>query len=131
MPIHPPAPRDRAVMHRALIVRRLLLAGAISAGAAGCAEPAYYRQPFDHRVLPPSVAVRQQPQQLPKSGAVKQARAELPLIEPVPASPAPDEPNPPVTDGRSAPGPLSLPDAVALAYRNQPRLRVFLEGVVQ
>src|SRR5439155_22682020 len=36
-----------------------------------------------------------------------------------------------VTDGRCAAGPLTLPDAIALAYRLQPRLRVFLEGVVQ
>jgi outer membrane protein TolC len=62
---------------------------------------------------------------------VKQVRADLPAPDPGPASPSPGEPAPPVTDGRSAPGPLSLPDAVALAYRLQPRLRVFLEGVVQ
>src|SRR5262249_37712512 len=62
---------------------------------------------------------------------VKPARADLPAAEPVPTSPSPGEPAPPVTDGRRASGPLSLPDAIALAYRMQPRLRVFLEGAVQ
>src|SRR5262245_15360102 len=115
-------------MDRAIIVRHLLLAGALAAVTVGCAEPERYRQPFDHRVLPASLAVRH-PQRVPESGGVKQVRAEL-LADPAPAS-VPGEPSPPVTDGRSAPGPLSLPDAVSLAYRNQPRLRVFLEGVVQ
>src|SRR5262249_58610854 len=48
-----------------------------------------------------------------------------------PRPPPRGRPPPPVPDGRCAPGPLSLQDAVALAYRLQPRLRVFLEGVVQ
>src|SRR5262249_39293071 len=62
------------------------------------------------------------------SEGVRQAGTDLPVAGSVPA---PGEPAPPVTDDRQAPGPLSLLDAVALAYRNQPRLRVFLEGVVQ
>jgi outer membrane protein TolC len=62
---------------------------------------------------------------------VKLVRADLPATDPAPVSPSPGEPAPPVTDGRSVSGPLSLPDAVALAFRLQPRLRVFLEGVVQ
>src|SRR5262249_50758666 len=85
---------------------------------------------FDHRVLPPSVATRQPPTRSADSG-VKPARADLPAAEPVPTSPSPGEPAPPVTDGRRASGPLSLPDAIALAYRMQPRLRAFLEGVVR
>src|SRR5262249_18173948 len=48
-----------------------------------------------------------------------------------PRPPPRGRPPPPVPDGRCAPGPLSLQDAVALAYRMQPRLRAFLEGVVQ
>jgi outer membrane protein TolC len=62
---------------------------------------------------------------------VEQVRADLPMTDPVPTTPSPGEPAPPVTDGRYASGPLPLPDAIALAYRLQPRLRVFLEGVVQ
>jgi outer membrane protein TolC len=62
---------------------------------------------------------------------VRPVRADLPAVDPAPATPSPGEPAPPVPDGRSAPGPLALPDAVALAFRLQPRLRVFLEGVVQ
>ena len=120
-----------AMTSRAIIVLRLLLAGATTAIVVGCAEPAQYQQPFDHRVLPPSVEVRQQSQRLPESSAVKQAGAILPATDTVPASPSPGEPAPPVTDGRTAAGPLSLPEAVALANRLQPRLRVFLEGVVQ
>jgi outer membrane protein TolC len=122
------------MMDRAIIVRQLVLAGTIAAVTVGCAEPQYFRQPFDHRVLPPTIAARQQPQQLAKSSGVKQLRADLPVTESVsaaPTTPAPDEPAPPVTDGRTVTGPLSLPDAVELAYRNQPRLRVFLEGVAQ
>src|SRR5262245_34426423 len=124
--------------NRAIFVRQLVLAGAVVAGASGCAEPAHYCQPFDHRVLPPSVTARppqRQPQRVPgqwsSDDGVKQARADLPVAEPVPASPALGEPSPPVTDGRAVPGPLSLPEAIVLAYRLQPRLRVFLEEVVQ
>ncbi|HKB40176.1 MAG TPA: TolC family protein [Gemmataceae bacterium] len=128
------------MMHRVIIVRQLLLAGAVSAVAVGCAEPAHYRQPFDHRVLPPAAALRP-PQQLSESskvkqvqaesGTVKQVRAELPAADPVSELPSPGEPPPAVTDGRTAPGPISLPEAIALAYRLQPRLRAFLEEVVQ
>jgi outer membrane protein TolC len=119
------------MMERAIIVRHLLRAGVVAAVAAGCAEPERYRQPFDHRVLPPALAVRQSAQQPPKNGGVQQVRADVAPADPVSTLPAPDAPNPPVADGRSASGPLSLSDAVALAYRHQPRLRVFLEGVVQ
>src|SRR5260221_5988989 len=111
-------------------VRMLLLVGVAACLLAGCGGPERYRTSFDHPVLPPSVATRQQAAK-PLDGGVKQARADLPAADPVPMSPSPGELAPPVTDGRSAPGPLSLPDAVALAYRLQPRLRVFLEGVVQ
>jgi len=116
--------------YRAIAVRRLLLAGAAAGTVAGCGAPDRYRPSFDRRVLPPSVVTRQQPARAPDTG-VKQARADVPSVEPVPATPTPGEPAPQVADGRCAPGPLSLPDAIALAYRVQPRLRVFLEGVVQ
>jgi outer membrane protein TolC len=53
------------------------------------------------------------------------------VADPVAGLPSPAEPAPPVTDGRSAPGPLSLTDAIDLANRLQPRLRVFLEGIAQ
>ncbi|MBP3954885.1 TolC family protein [Gemmata sp. G18] len=112
----------------AISVRRLLLAGVTAGAATGCGGPEHYRSSLDHRVLPPSVATRQPPTRSP-DGAVKQVRADLPVTDPV--SPSPGEPAPPVTDGRTAAGPLSLPDAVALAHRLQPRLQVFLEGVVQ
>src|SRR5205814_5011053 len=95
-----------------------------------CGAPDRYRPSFDHRVLPPSVATRQ-PTAKPLDGGVKQARADLPPADPTPMAPSPGEPAPPVTDGRIAFGPLSLPEAVALACRLQPRLQVFLEGVVQ
>src|SRR5947209_3185564 len=116
--------------YRVITVRRLLLAGVAASTTAGCGAPDRYRPSFDHRVLPPSVATRQQPIRLAEGG-VKPARADLPAADPVPVSPTPGEPAPAVTDGRCAPGPLSLPDAIALGYRLQPRLRVFLEGVVQ
>ncbi len=114
----------------AIAVRRLFLAGVVASSVAGCGAPDCYRPSFDHRDLPPSIATRQQVTKPPEVG-VKQARADLTAADQVPASPSPGEPAPPVTDGRCAPGPLSLPDAVGLAYRLQPRLRVFLEGVVQ
>ncbi len=116
--------------YRTVTVRKLLLAGLAAGSTAGCAAPDPSRASFDHRVLPPSVATRQQATK-PPDGGVKPARADLPAADPVPVSPSPGEPAPPVTDGRCAPEPLSLPDAIALAYRMQPRLRVFLEGVVQ
>src|SRR5215475_4622292 len=116
------------MMDRAIIVRQLALAGALAAVTLGCSEPEHYRQSLDHRVLPPSLTVRQPPQRLPESG-VKPASAELPA-EQAPVTPAPTE-SPPVTDGRAPAGPISLPEAVELAYRNQPRLRVFLEGIAQ
>jgi len=115
---------------KAVTVRRLFLAGAVASVAAGCGGPERYRSSFDHRVLPPSVATRQQPIRS-ADGGVKQARADLPAADPVPAAPAPREVAQPVTDGRADAGPLSLPDSIAIAYRLQPRLRVFLEGVVQ
>src|SRR5437879_2564510 len=111
--------------YRTSTVRRLLLAGVAAGYTAGCAGPDPHRASFDHRVLPPSVATRQQATK-PPDGGVKQVRADLPAADPVPVSPSPGEPAPLVTDGRCASGPLSLPDAIALAYRLQPRLRVFL-----
>jgi outer membrane protein len=117
--------------YRAISLRRLLLAGAAASAVAGCGSPERSRQSFDHRVLPPPVAARQPFTRPPDGDGVKPVRADLPTTDPVPVSPSPGESAPPVADGRSAPGPLSLPDAVALAYRLQPRLRVFLEGVVQ
>src|SRR5262245_66505930 len=102
--------------YRTSTVRRLLLAGVAAGSTAGCAGPDPYRPSFDHRVLPPSVATRQPPTRSADSG-VKPARADLPAAEPVPTSPSPGEPAPPVTDGRRASGPLSLPAAIALRYR--------------
>ncbi|MDB5309300.1 MAG: outer membrane protein [Gemmataceae bacterium] len=117
--------------YRAITVRRLLIAGAAASSVGGCGGPERYGQSFGHRVLPPPVAASQLPTRPPDGGGVKQARADLPAADPVPASPALGEPPPAVTDGRNAPGPVSLADAIALAFRLQPRLRVFLEGVVQ
>src|SRR5947208_3422382 len=114
----------RAMMYRAIAVRRLLLAGVAASAGAGCAESAGYRPSFDHRVLPPPVAARQPSTRLPAGDGVKPVRADLPAADPVPVSTSPGEPAPPVTDGRCAAGPLTLPDAIALAYRLQPRLRV-------
>src|SRR5262249_45796316 len=98
--------------------------------AAGCAGPGPYRPSVDHWVLPPLLTTRQQAIK-PTDSEVKPVRADIPTADPVSASPSPGGPGPPVTDGRCASGPLSLTDSIALAYRMQPRLRVFLEGVVQ
>src|SRR5262245_14438633 len=110
--------------YRTITVLNLFLAGVV----AGCAGPDRYRPSVDHRVLPPPVATRQQTTRS-EDGGVKPARADLSAAEVVRMTPPPGEPGPPVTDGRCASAPLSLPDAIALAYRMQPRLRVFLEGV--
>src|SRR5262245_59736288 len=115
---------------RGLSLRPFLLAGTASA-IAGCAGPEGYYQSFDRGSLPPILATRQPPTKPTEGDGVKPARTELPAADPVLATPSPGEPTPPVTDGRCAPGPLALPDAIALAFRMQPRLRVFLAGVVQ
>src|SRR5207249_1704002 len=101
--------------YRAYTVRGLLLAGVWTCSVAGCGAPDRYRPSLDHRVLPPSVA-KSQPAAKPLDGGVKQTRAEVQVSQP---APSPGEPAPPVTDGRIASGPLSLPEAVALAYRLQ------------
>jgi len=64
---------------------------------------------------------------------VKQARAELaaPALAPVLPATLMTSPPPPATDDHCPSGPLSLPEAVALAHRLQPRLRVFLESINQ
>src|SRR5262245_15428630 len=107
--------------YRTRTVRRLLLAGVVAGCTAGGRGPDPVRPSFDHRAVPASMATRQPATGLLDSG-VRPASADLPLMDPVPGSPAPGELAPPVTDGRCAPGPLSLPDAIALAYRLQPRL---------
>ncbi len=115
----------------ALTFRSLLLCGAVASSVAGCDGPERYRSSFDQRVLPPPIATRQQPTPLTAGDEVKQVQADLPPVEPGPGSPSGGDPPLALGDGRNASGPLSLPAAVALAYRFQPRLRVFLEGVVQ
>jgi outer membrane protein len=114
----------------AVTVRTVILVVFVAGLSAGCGGPERSRSSFDHRVLPPSLATKQQPIRSP-DGGVQQVRADLPAADPVSATPSPEEPAQPVADGRAAPGPLTLPDAIALAHRMQPRLRVFLEGVVQ
>src|SRR5260221_9715856 len=112
-----------------IIAVRMFLVGIATSLVVGCGGPERYRQSFDNRIMPP--AAKQTQTKAPESNGVKQARAEVQLSQPAPVSPSPGEPAPPVTDGRTASGPLSLAEAVALAYRLQPRLQVFLEGVVQ
>jgi outer membrane protein len=117
--------------YRIVTVRWLLLGGVAAFSAAGCGATDLYRPSLTHRVLPPAGATSPPPTSLPAGDGVKQARADVFASESAPTSPSPGAPAPPVTDGRCAPGPLALPDAIALAYQLQPRLRVFLEGVEQ
>jgi outer membrane protein len=116
--------------YRAITIRRLLVAGIVAGAAAGCGGPDRFRPSFDQRILPPPMAALGPPTRAPDTG-VKQVRADLPAADPVLASRSPGEPAPPVTDGRCAPGPLSLPDALDLAFRLQPRLRAALESIRQ
>jgi outer membrane protein TolC len=115
----------------AITVRRLLLAGVAAISTLGCAGPDPVRQSLDHRVLPPAVAIAPPPTSPSADDGVKQSGAEVFAVDWAPTLPRPGEPAPPITDSRCAAGPLSLPDAVALAYRFQPRLRVFHEEIAQ
>ncbi len=117
--------------YRAIISRKLLLAGVTASTLAGCATPERYDSSLDKRALPPALAMRPQPTKPPDSDGVKQVRAEVASVVSPPVPSSPGETVPLVSDPRSSPAPLSLSDAIALAYRLQPRLRVFLEGVVQ
>src|SRR5947209_4885261 len=108
-------PWGRVMTYRAMTVRKLLLAGVAASAGAGCAETAGYRPSFDHRVLPPPAAARPPSTKPPAGDGLKPVRAEVTEPDPVSVPPSPGEPAPPVADGRCAPGPLSLPDAIALA----------------
>ncbi len=114
-----------------IISRKLFLAGITASTLAGCTSQERYDSSLDKRVLPTSLATRQQPTKSPDGNGVKQVRAEIPVAAAALLSPSPGETVPAVSDPRSSPAPLSLSDAIAVAYRLQPRLRVFLEGVVQ
>jgi outer membrane protein len=111
-------------------VQRLLTASLVTGFSVGCADLERRRASFDHRVLPPAVAKSQPSTETPAAaGGVIQVRADLPTANPVPTTPT--ELTSSVGDERIVSGPLTLPEAIALAQRMQPRLRVFLEGVVQ
>src|SRR5262245_19647161 len=114
---------------RVITVRTLLLAGITACAAGGCRAPAHHCPSIDHRILPPPGASLGPPSGMLES-SVKPARADLPAADPAPATP-PGEHAPQFAEDRRASVPLSLPDAIALAHRLQPRLRVFLEGVAQ
>jgi outer membrane protein len=119
------------MMFRVIISRKLFLAGITASTLAGCASPSRFDQSFDQRVLPPSLATSPQPTKPLNGDGVKQVRADQPATASPPMPTSPGEPAPPISDPRSSATPLSLSDAIALAFRLQPRLRVFLEGVVQ
>ncbi len=118
--------------YRALNSRKLLLAGITASTLAGCASPDRYDPSLDKQVLPPALAMRPQPTKPPDGDGVKQVGADVAkVVSPPPVPSSPGETLSPVSDPRSSPVPLALSDATALAYRLQPRLRVFLESVVQ
>lgn len=116
---------------RAITVRRLLLAGVAAGSTAGCAGPDLYPPSLNHRVLPPAVATAPPPTSPPAASNVTQAQAIVFAADWAPTLPPPSAPAAPGADPRCAPGSLSLPDAITLAYQHQPRLRVFLEGIAQ
>jgi outer membrane protein TolC len=100
---------SRAALLRALAGARRPLWGALLTLAAGCSHGGHFpSQALAERIVPPDA----QAQAAPADAA--------PVIAPVPAPP----------DGVPC-EPLSLPDAVDLAFRLQPRLRASLESIQQ
>ena len=111
--------------------------------AAGCVRPrAEARDSLERRILPAA------DQAAPADAMVRPAAAERrqgrqdqslpPALEPPPAAaPRPieaAEPEPPATDATEEPPagqPLTLPEAIRLAFRLQPRLRAQLESIAQ
>jgi outer membrane protein TolC len=119
-----------------------LICGAALALSVGCSSSAGPRPDvFADRILPriDPVVVRSRPasaQPNPWSGpipAVVQAGAEEHVRDsgPAPVVPAIPSPNAGADSGVAGCPPLALPDAIATAFRLQPRLRVFLETVQQ
>jgi len=122
--------------------RRLMWA--ILAIPAGCASPAGANRDFAGFELPPRqhTDVVKSPARMAEpnratfpSGPVVQTRADE--VQPTGAeskSPSPSDSNKRlavVVDDPTPCQPLQLPDAIATAFRQQPRLRVFLETVQQ
>ena len=111
--------------------------------AGGCIRPrAEVRDPVDRPIL------KAEGRAAPADSMVRPAAAErpggvpdqsiLPPPEPIPTSSPrsiePARPQPPAADMMEVPAagrPLTLPEAIALAYRLQPRLRAQLESISQ
>jgi outer membrane protein TolC len=122
---------------RTTLLRELALLGAALA-VSGCAGTDRPRTDLASHVLPPPESRPLTPASGRQPGAstdwVRQVRADDPAPQTTAKDPesAPSAPpTPPAADGACAPAALALPDAITLAFRLQPRLRAFLEGVVQ
>jgi outer membrane protein len=122
-------------------LRRRLLWAAALALPVGCSSSSGPRSDLlAERILPsmnalPTTSGRPQFDQASAAQSpVIQARADQPATKSGDSNaPKPDAlpPMEPVPDGLAAGQPLHLPDAIATAFRRQPRLRVFLETVEQ
>src|SRR5438445_7345383 len=123
------------------ILRPRLLCAAALALSVGCSSLGGPRSDvLAARILPsmdtaPTAMVRPQYDRVSASpGPVIQARADEPVAKAGDTDSPKPEALPPAeagTDGRVPCQPLQLPDAIATAFRLQPRLRVFLETVEQ
>jgi outer membrane protein len=123
-------------------LRRQLLCGAALALSVGCSSSGGPRSDvLAARILPPmdaatTASVRPLRDRVPTSpGPVIQARADEPVWKAANSdSPKPETLRQPTNAGTDSPAacqPLPLPEAIATAFRLQPRLRVFLETVQQ
>jgi outer membrane protein TolC len=123
------------------ILRPRLLCAAALALSVGCSSSGGPRSDvLAARILPsmdaaPTASVRPQYDRASASpGPVIQARADEPVAKAGDTDSPKPEALPPAeagTDSRVPCQPLLLPDAIATAFRLQPRLRVFLETVEQ
>jgi outer membrane protein len=118
--------------------RRGLLGLLLLGSAIGCTRPSYHCQPnlAARVVIPPDMV---EPEELPLGNSVQPSGAETPsptalLKQPEAIEPAPAElpaPLPEIQADSQVCQLLTLPDAIGLSFRLQPRLRASLETIRQ
>src|SRR5262249_45311003 len=127
---------SRAPLVRMLVTSRRSLWTALLCLAVGCSHPGSLSpQELAERILPPPDVPAPGPPEAPvptpqtgtgegnNSGDVEGTAGQTP--------PGPNASSQPVTLDRVPCGPLTLPDAIALAFRLQPQLRASLESIQQ